>query len=130
MTINKALSLMTDDAILLEAGQRLARQRVDMQLTQAALAEQAGVSKRTVERIEAGESAQFSSLIRILRVLGLLSGLDAFLPETGPRPMDMLRLQGKTRQRASSPRKTVEGVREEPLWRWGDEPDDPSQPAR
>ncbi|MES3007858.1 MAG: helix-turn-helix domain-containing protein [Pseudomonadota bacterium] len=130
MTINKISSLMTDDAILLETGRRLARQRVDRQLTQSALAEQAGVSKRTVERIEAGESAQLASVIRVLRVLELLPGFDAMLPEIGPRPMDLLRLQGKARQRASSSHKAVEGVREEPAWRWGDEPDDPAPSKR
>ena len=39
---------MTDDAVLEEFGRRLARRRLNLQLTQAKLAEQAGVSKRTV----------------------------------------------------------------------------------
>jgi transcriptional regulator with XRE-family HTH domain len=58
---------MTDDAILAEIGNRIARYRIDQQVTQADLAEQAGVSKRTVERVEAGASVQFSTVIRILR---------------------------------------------------------------
>ena len=32
-----------------------------------------GVSKRTVERVEAGATTQMSTMIRILRVLGLLN---------------------------------------------------------
>ena len=107
--------LMTDEAILSELGQRLARQRLDRQMTQADLARQAGVSKRTVERIEAGASAQMASIIRVCRVLDLIAGLDRFVPETGPRPMDLVKLKGKIRRRASSGRKSA-GT-DEP-WTW------------
>ena len=94
--------LLTDDGILEELGERLARSRIDRQLTQAQLAEQAGIGKRTVERMEAGSSAQLASLIRVLRVLGLLTQLDQLLPPAGPRPLDYLEREGKPRQRASS----------------------------
>ena len=100
----KISNLMADDAILAEIGQRIARRRLDLQLTQAAVAEQAGVAKRTLERLEAGHSMQMSNLIRILRVLESLPGLDRMLPETGPRPMDLLKHKGKPRQRASGGR--------------------------
>lgn len=111
--------LMSDAAILVELGRRLGRRRVDRNLTQAVLAKEAGVAKRTVERVEAGESTQVSSLIRILRVLGLLDSLDAAIPEAGPRPMDLLKLRGKERKRASA-----KAVRDEDgsRWSWGDEP--------
>jgi len=94
--------LLADEVILAEVGERLARRRLDLQLTQAEVADQAGVAKRTVERIESGAAAQMSSLIRIFRVLGLLPGLEQMLPEAAPRPMDLLRRKGKVRQRASS----------------------------
>jgi transcriptional regulator with XRE-family HTH domain len=101
MTIHK---LMSDDTILAELGHRLARRRIDMGLTQAELAREAGVSKRTVERIETGASAQMSSLLRICRVLDLIAGLNQFIPPEGPRPMALLKGQGKRRKRASSNR--------------------------
>lgn len=107
MTINELSTLMTDDAILAELGRRLARCRIDRQLTQAELAHQAGVSKRTVERIEAGASTQMVSVIRISRVLDLIPGLDQWIPQPGLRPMDLIGRKGKTRQRASSGRKTA-----------------------
>jgi len=110
--------LLSDDAILAELGTRIARCRLERQLTQAALAEQAGIAKRTVERIEAGASAQMSSLIRVLRVLDLLPALDRLIPEAGPRPMDLLQHKGKVRQRASARRRSV--LPAEP-WTWDDE---------
>lgn len=115
MKISNALA---DDAILVELGTRLARRRLDLQLTQAEVAEQAGIAKRTLERIEAGASAQLSSLIRILRVLDALLGLDRMLPESGPRPMDLLKRKGKVRQRAT--RQREEKPAEKP-WIWDDD---------
>lgn len=107
----------TDETILAELGERIAQRRLQRQLTQAELAEQAGVSKRTVERIEAGATTQLSTLIRILRVLQLLDRLEELIPVTGPRPMDLLKLKGRERQRVTRKRKPSDP---EP-WRWGDE---------
>ena len=111
-------SLLTDDAILAELGARLAARRVDLQLTQAAVAEQAGIAKRTLERMEAGHSSQLSSLVRVLRVLDALPGLDGLVPETGPRPMDLLKRKGKVRQRAPGRRAAKPSGKP---WSWDDE---------
>ena len=113
----KIEGLLTDAVILAELGERLAQRRLELQLTQEIVAEQAGVSKRTVERIEAGSTAQMSTLIRLLRALELLDRLETLVPEAGPRPMDLVRLQGKARQRASGKRKS----RDQGPWHWGDE---------
>jgi DNA-binding XRE family transcriptional regulator len=114
----KLTNLLTDETVLRELGARLARQRIDCFYTQAQLARRAGIGKRTLERIEAGDSVQLVSLIRVLRELETLENLDAVIPEAGPRPLDYVKRQGKHRQRASTPR-----VKEEPesQWRWGDE---------
>lgn len=114
MRISKLLS---DDAILGEIGKRLERRRLDLQLTQAELANQAGIAKRTVERIEAGLPAQTSSVIRVFRVLELLPRLDRMIPETGPRPMELLERRGKIRKRASSSRHRGRSDKE---WTWND----------
>jgi transcriptional regulator with XRE-family HTH domain len=108
--------LISDDAILAELGRRLALRRIDLRLTQAALAREAGVSKRTVERIEAGGSAQMASIIRLCRVLDLLTGLDQWMAPAGPRPLDLIATKGKPRQRVSSRRNTKDT--DEP-WSWG-----------
>lgn len=118
MTTMNISKLMTDEAILAEIGNRIARYRIDQQVTQAALAEQAGVSKRTVERVEAGASVQFSTIIRILRVLDVLQGLDRMISEPTPRPMDLLKHKGKVRQRASSSHRSDTIPKN---WSWGDE---------
>jgi len=110
---------LIDDQVLSEIGTRIAHHRLDMQLSQAQLATQAGLSKRTIERIEAGQSTQFLSLVRVLRVLKLLDGLELLVPDPGPSPLDLLKLKGKKRQRASSVRKKNDHP--ESPWQWGDE---------
>jgi len=112
------MNTLTDEAVLAELGARLARRRVELDLTQAAVAKQAGVAKRTVERLEAGATIQLLTLIRVLRFLQLLEGLEALVPEATPRPLELLKLKGKQRQRAS--RKRVQSHQE--AWQWGDEP--------
>jgi len=60
------------EVVLNEVGARLTQQRLQARLTQAGLAEKAGVSKRTIERIEAGSSIQLSTMLQVLRVFKLL----------------------------------------------------------
>ncbi len=110
----------TDDRILIELGERLARLRLDRNLKQAELAGQAGVSTRTVLRLESGAVAtQLSGFIRVCRTLNLLDRLDLLIPEPAPSPIAQLKLRGKTRRRASGPR-VADRVAER--WTWGDKP--------
>ncbi len=94
-------ALHTDSLILTELGRRLARCRLNAGVTQSALAFEAGISKRTLVRIEAGESVQLTNFLRLLRALGLVENLEALVPPDEPGPMDLLRMRGKRRQRAS-----------------------------
>ena len=114
----KISSPLTNAAVLQELGARMTRARLERNLTQAALAEQAGVAKRTVERLESGEAAtQLSGFIRVCRTLGLLERLDALIPEAEASPMEQLKLQGRRRQRASG-RKVSAVVPKK--WTWGE----------
>ena len=111
--------LTTHQAVLAELGESLAGYRLQRPMTQAQFAVAAGLSKRTVERLEAGESVQLVNLVRALRVLEKLDGLDRFLPEAPANPIDLLERQGKVRQRAR-PDAGPEDEGPQP-WRWGDE---------
>jgi len=112
---------LTDQTILRELGERLAGARLERNLTQAALAEQAGVSKRTVERLESGEVAtQLSGFFRVCRTLGLVARLNALVPEPAPSPIAQLKLKGRTRKRASRATAAVEDGPSK--WTWGTSP--------
>ena len=109
----------TDQAVLSELGGRLAKARLERNLTQSQLAAQAGVSKNTVQRLESGSVAtQLSGFIRVCRVLDLAERFDLLVPEPVPSPVELLKLHGRKRQRASAKRKTNASTKK---WRWGDE---------
>jgi putative transcriptional regulator len=92
---------MSDRAILRELGQRLKRRRLDKNLTQQSLADRAGLSRTTVSELERGAPAGVLTLVQVLRALGTLDELDAFLPDPGLSPLQLAKLKGRERQRAS-----------------------------
>jgi transcriptional regulator with XRE-family HTH domain len=112
--------LGSDRAILEELGKRLRDARLERNLSQTRIAEEAGIARFTLQRMEAGESISLINFIRVLRALDLLDGLDRLLPEAAPSPIDEVERRGERRRRAAPPRAAdAEPPRE--AWRWGDE---------
>ena len=109
---------MSDQAILAEIGGRLKRRRLNRNLTQEEVADQAGLTRMTVGEFERGASSSMKTLVRILRVLEALEELENFLPDTGPSPLQLAKLQGRQRQRASRKRAESDSdpEREDPQW--------------
>ena len=99
-----AIAELSDKAAINLIGERIQRERLNQNLTQAKLAERAGLGVRTVRSLEAGDKTTVETLIRVLRALGRLAALDAFLPEPGLSPLQLAKLQGRERQRASGRR--------------------------
>jgi transcriptional regulator with XRE-family HTH domain len=117
--------LLTDAAVLAEIGRRLARQRLERNWTQAQMAAEAGLGQATVQRAERGESIQMTSMVKLLRTLGLLGALDAAVPESIVLPIAQLeREQRHVRRRASGVGRGAGGEPGEKPWTWGDEPAD------
>lgn len=104
------LSQMTDTEIQRELGRRLREYRLQQNLAVEDLARLAGVSKTTLAKMERGMDFRLSSLLRILRALGRLDALDAFLPPPAISPMDLLRRRGRgPRRRAYRARRPAAG---------------------
>jgi len=99
--------------------ERLVRHRLNRNLTQDELARAAGISRRTLTRLENGESTQFENFLRTLIALDLQDGLDRLVPDVPDSPIQQLDRAGRGRQRASGKRKS----RPEPpgRWSWGDD---------
>lgn len=117
--------LLTDDAVLAELGRRLERHRVQRNRTQAEMAEQAGIGRATLQRLERGKSVQMTSMVKLLRVLGLLAALDDAVPESIDLPIAQLeREQRKIRRRARGSRGGSPAESSERSWRWGEEPEE------
>ncbi|MFM2243445.1 MAG: hypothetical protein RLZ97_2301 [Verrucomicrobiota bacterium] len=100
-----------------ELGRRLRRRRLDLNISQTALAEKCGIARRTITAIENGEGSTLSTLIAILRGLDSLHEWEDFLADPGPSPILLAKLQEAPRKYASKPRKAPPATE----WKWGDE---------
>lgn len=107
--------LTSNEQALGEIGSRIRSARIETPLTQAELAKRAGVSLSTVAKLERGEDVRFSSVLDVLRALGMLGAVDSLVPQVLARPSDLARA-GKPRQRARSAAKGASSG----AWEWGD----------
>lgn len=110
----------TDQVVLEELGARLRGLRLERNMSQADLAAEAGIGRVTLQRLEEGQSASMTTFVRVARALGLLDGIDRWIPERGPSPIEEVQRRGKQRKRAGSPREGHARPDSRP-WRWGDE---------
>ncbi len=94
---------LTNDEVLIEIGMRLRARRLDRNVSVDAVAEAAGVNRKTILEIENGGDVRLSSLIKLLRQLNMLGVLDAVLPDTLPGSEAFSR-RGQVRQRAGRAR--------------------------
>lgn len=114
---------MSEDAVLAELGRRLERHRIERNRTQAELAEEAGIGRATLQRIERGNSVQMTSIVKLLRALKLLSALDAAVPESIAFPIaELEREQRRARRRARGSRGGPLPETDEQPWGWGEDP--------
>ncbi len=90
-----------NEAIRKELGARLKSERLNRNVTQEKLAKQAGISRRTLVGAERGEPFTIDTLLSILRKLDCLAQIDMFLPEVDLSPVQLSKLKGKKRQKAS-----------------------------
>ncbi len=95
---------ISDRAILREIGSRIRKKRLSKNLSQQKLADSAGLHRTTVRDIEQGKGASLITFIQVLRSLNALEEIDSFLPEQVISPLQLARMKGKQRQRASTTR--------------------------
>lgn len=95
---------MSTRAILQEIGNRLQRERLNQNISQQALAAKSGVARRALQNVESDGRTTLETLVNLLRALDKVEQLDLILPDAGPSPIQLARLEGRRPQRASSPR--------------------------
>jgi putative transcriptional regulator len=115
MTHNIEFNIASSEAVTKALFERIEEIRLSRNVTQAALAKEAGVSRSTITRLAHGQSISVDSFVRVMQALGLADHLAALLPNPDVRPVERIRLDGAERRRASSKRKVAED------WTWGDE---------
>ncbi len=115
MADNRQTRLRTPESISQEIGQKLERLRLSRNITQAALAQDAGISERTLRRLESGDNPTLDSLIRVLISLKIQQNVDLLVPDPRVRPIERVRTKGGERQRSSSTKPTKKTKQ----WEWG-----------
>ena len=95
------LNFLSDEEVIQEITQRVKQRRLNLNITQEALSEKAGVHVQTIKNFESGKTTTLLTFIQILRAFGDLNSLDTFLPDPGISPVQLLKLKGKERERAS-----------------------------
>lgn len=92
------LLFKTPDELQTALGERLKRLRLNRNLDQRATAEKAGISERALRNLESGHGSTVETLLRVLKALDYLQGIDMLAPETSVNPLALLR-QSKAPQR-------------------------------
>lgn len=92
---------ISDRGILKELGGRIRAQRLNVNISQKALAARAGVSLKVVQNIEYGNASTITGFIRLMRAMRVLEQLDVFLPIARFSPIEIVKLMGKRPRRAS-----------------------------
>jgi transcriptional regulator with XRE-family HTH domain len=87
------LSFSKPDEIVKLLCERLRKERLSRQMTQADVAARAGIGVNTVSNLEAGRSVAFESVIRVAVVLGRLNELEALFKPRLDSVDDMLRYE-------------------------------------
>ena len=104
---------MSPVAIAEELGNRLKQARLNADLTQAEVASRAGLNRRTILKAEKGK-VQFENLVAILVSMDMADQLNMFIPVQEISPIQLAKLKGQKRQRASKSKKKntwIKGVK-------------------
>jgi len=79
-------------------GGRIRSIRLNRNLDQRTTAEKAGISEKALRNLENGRGSTVETLMRVLKALEYLQGIDMLAPEISVNPLDLLR-QSKPPQR-------------------------------
>jgi transcriptional regulator with XRE-family HTH domain len=97
-----------------ELGQRIKTYRIMKEMSQQDLEDKSGVSKRSISRLEQGESVQVDNLFKILLALDLEENIELLVPDQTKRPSYYLKTTDDRPKR-------VRKKKEKSGFKWGDE---------
>ncbi len=109
-------TLATSNQIEAALCNQIERIRLSRNITQLQLSEEAGVSLRTIGRLEKGEGVSLDTFIRVMMALGLQQNLKMLLPEPSIKPIERVGIVRKERKRAHPSSSSIKKQR----WTWGD----------
>ena len=100
---------------IVELGKKIKTYRIMTELSQEDLSDNTGISKRSISRLEQGESIQMDNLFKILIALDIGDNIDLLVPDQTKRPSFYLDFSD------SAPQRVRKKKSEKTTFRWGDE---------
>ncbi len=97
-----------------ELGQKIKLYRIMKEMSQQDLEDKTGVSKRSISRLEQGESVQLENLFKILLALDLGENIELLVPDQTKRPSFYL-------EKPDNKNKRVRKKTGKNDFKWGDE---------
>jgi len=91
--------------------------RLSRNITQKMLANEAGISERTLRRLETGKGVSLDTFIRVLMALNLQGRLVKLLPDQEIRPMERITKNRTERKRA----RPIENKESDGSWSWSED---------
>lgn len=98
MPIMKSLSLKSIPELQAILGEQLKHLRISKDVDQITTAEKAGISEKSLRNLEAGSGSTVGSLLRVLKALDSLEGLQHIAPQPSISPLALLQ-DSKVRRR-------------------------------
>jgi transcriptional regulator with XRE-family HTH domain len=83
-------------------GDQIQSLRVSKNLDQRTTAEKAGISEKALRNLETGRGSTVESLLRVLKALDSLDGIELLVPKPSVNPLALLR-SSKVRKRVRHP---------------------------
>jgi transcriptional regulator with XRE-family HTH domain len=105
MTINDYYTV-SDSTILKELGKRVRSLRLRKGITQEELGQRVLLAVGTIKSLEAGKG-KLSTLVAVIRELGVLEQLDQFIPPISISPLGMAKGRGRLPKERKRARRTL-----------------------
>jgi putative transcriptional regulator len=104
------LRVQSDQAIAQAVGARIQTLRLKRNISLEAVAQNAGISRQTLHLLLSQGKGTLINLIAVLRAVSELERLSSLLEDVRPSPLQIIRMEGKKRQRASGHRSTPDAT--------------------
>jgi transcriptional regulator with XRE-family HTH domain len=103
------MSFKSIEELQVSFGEQLQSLRLTKNLGQRTTAEKAGISEKALRNLEAGRGSTVESLLRVLKALDSLEGIELLAPKPTVNPLSLLR-DAKVRQRVRHSRREQRGA--------------------
>jgi transcriptional regulator with XRE-family HTH domain len=74
----------------IELGRRMRQLRLSRNIDQRAAAEKAGITRAALQNLEAGRGSSVQTLLRVLKALNYLEGIEMLAPQPTVNPLALL----------------------------------------